>query len=515
MKIEKKKINPIVFYPAFILLVFTIILNFSHKDTFLSLTTAAKNFMTNQLGWLFSLVGVACLVALALVYFSPLGNVRLGGQNAKPLLTKWSWFAVTLTSSIAAGIVFWGMAEPLYHLAYPPSSLALEPMSPQAGKFALETMYLHWTFLPYAMYCVPTVVFGFAYYNMKKRFSVGSQISPVLGKIIGEHDQKRVDVIIDAILLFAIATGIASSFATAIMNMGGGINALTGIQSGKGLYIILTIAATVLFTIASASGLLRGIRILAEFNVYLYYLIIAVMVIFGPTVYIFSLGTEALGGFLSSLFDKALFTGAAASDSWPSDWTTFYWTNWMAWAPVVAIFLGRIAYGYTIKQVITMNFLIPAGFSILWMTIFSGTAINFQMTGKVDLLAIMNEQGTGAPGYAVLRELPLSSILIVIYLIAVIVSFATATDSTTNAMSSICTQGIKGAEEEAPLLLKILWGSIIGIISVIFLATFGVDGIKMLSYLGGFPAIILGILSLISLFLIMGGHEKMSIVTKD
>ena len=82
-------------------------------------------------------------------------------------------------------------------------------------------------------------------------------------------------------------------------------------------------------------------------------------------------------------------------------------------------------------------------------------------------------------------------------------------------MSSICTQGIKGAEEEAPLLLKILWGSIIGIISVIFLATFGVDGIKMLSYLGGFPAIILGILSLISLFLIMGGHEKLSIVAKD
>ncbi len=508
-QVKSDKIRMFVFLPAFILLVVTIILNFATPETFLTVTEAAKDFMTIQSGWMFSLAGVACLIIVLLAYFSPLGEVRVGGPNAKPLLDRKSWFAVTLTTTIASGIIFWGTAEPIWHLAYPPQGI--EPMSAEAAKFAMETLFLHWTFVPYAFYTVPTIVFAFAYYNMKKNFSVGSEISPILGKM----DQKKIDRWVDAIILFAIGTGIASSFATSVMNMGGGINALTGINNDKTVWIIVAIVTTILFTAASGSGLFKGIKVLAKFNVYLYYLIIGVLVILGPTVYMFSLGTEAFGGFLSGLFDKALFTGAAANDSWATGWTTFYWTNWMAWAPVTAVFLARISYGYKIKEIITMNFFIPAGFGAVWMTVLGGTAINFQMTGKVDLLTIMNEQGSGAAGYAILSQFPLSGLLIVIYLIAVIVSFATATDSTTNAMASICTTGITEAEQEAPLYLKVLWGAIIGTMAVIFLATFGGEGIKMLSYLGGFPALILGILSLISLVVIMKRPQKYDVVSKQ
>lgn len=506
---KSSKIRPLVFYPAFILLIVTIILNFVNPEAFLAVTTAAKNFMTVQCGWMFSLAGVACLIVVLLAYFSPLGNVRVGGAKAKPLLSRGSWFAVTLTTTIASGIMFWGTAEPIWHIAHPPKGI--EAMSPAAAKFAMETLFLHWTFVPYAFYTVPTIVFAFAYYNMKRSFSVGSEISPILGKF----DQKRIDKWVDAVILFAIGTGIASSFATSVMNMGGGLNALIGINNDKTLWIIVTIATTALFTFASGSGLFKGIKLLAKFNVYLYYVIIAALVILGPTVYMFSLGTEAFGGFLSGIFDKALFTGAASSDSWATGWTTFYWTNWMAWAPVTAVFLARISYGYKIKEVIMMNFFIPAGFGAIWMSILGGTAINFQMTGKVDLVAVMNEQGSGAAGYAVLNQLPFAGILMVIYLIAVIVSFATATDSTTNAMASICTTGITEADQEAPLYLKVLWGAIIGTIAVIFLGTFGVDGIKMLSYLGGFPALIIGVLSLISLVFIMKKPQKFDVVSKQ
>ncbi len=185
-----------------------------------------------------------------------------------------------------------------------------------------------------------------------------------------------------------------------------------------------------------------------------------------------------MGDLLTTFFSKALFTGAAAGDSWASGWTMFYWSNWMAWAPVSAVFLARIAYGYKIKEVIMMNFIIPSIFSTVWMTILSGTTINFQLTGKVDVLGKMNEQGSAAAAYAVLGELPLSGLIIGIYLVAVMISFITATDSTTNAMASICTSGIKDGKQEAPLLIKVVWGMIIGAISLIFIATLGIDGIK-------------------------------------
>lgn len=502
-------LRPFVFFPAFILLVLTIVLNFVNYDAFLNITTMAKNFMVIDFGWIFSITGIMSVIMMLFVYFSPLGEIRLGGEDAKPLLKKTSWFAITLCTTIAAGIMFWGTAEPIWHLAYPPKSLGIEPMSHEAVKFAMETMYLHWTFVPYAIYAVPTIMFAFAYYNMKRSFSVGSQISP----LISSSKQHKINGFIDAVVLFTVATGIGASFGTAVMNMGGGLNALFGISNTKSLWVIITIIGTIAFIISSGTGLMKGIRILSDINVYLYYVIIAILLVLGPSVYNFSLGTEAFGGFLDNLFSKALFTGAAAGDTWAADWTMFYWSNWMAWAPVSAVFLARIAYGYKIKEVVTMNFVMPSVFSGIWMTILSGTTINFQMTGRVDVLAIMNEQGSGAAAYAVLREFPLSGVIIGIYLIAVIISFITATDSTTNAMASICTTGISDGSKEAPLLIKITWGIIVGAVSLIFTTTLGIDGIKMLSYLGGFPALFLGVLSIVSLFVIMRKPEKYDFFT--
>ncbi len=502
-----KRLRLVVFLPAFLLLVLTIILNFTNYDAFLRITTAAKDFMVIQSGWLFSLTGAACLIVVIGTYFSPLGNVRIGGPDAKPLLNKLSWFTITLCTTIAAGIMFWGMAEPIWHLAYPPASLGIEPMSAEAAKFAMETLFLHWTFLPYAIYAVPTVVFAFAYYNMKRSFSVGSEISPVMGK----RDQRKIDVFIDAVVIFCVAAGIAASFGTSVMNMGGGMNALFGIDNNQFLWVMVTIAGTTAFVISSATGLFKGIRILSDFNVFLYLIILAALVLLGPSSYVFSLGTESFGGFLTNIFDKALFTGAASKDTWASGWTVFYWSNWMAWAPVSAVFLARITYGYKIKEVVTMNFVIPSIFSAVWMTIIGGTAINFQMTGVVDVLGIMLEQGSAAAGYAVLGKLPFSGILILIYLVAVFISFVTATDSTTNAMASISSTGIQDGKQEAPLFIKIIWGVTVGMLSLIFITTLGLDGIRMLSYLGGFPALFLGILSIISLVMIMGNPDKFDV----
>lgn len=507
----EQKLRPFVFFPAFILLILTIVLNFVNPEAFLNITTAAKNFMVVDMGWVFSITGIMSVIVIILVYFSPIGEIKLGGKDAEPMLKKSSWFAITLCTTIAAGILFWGTAEPMWHLAYPPESLGIEPMSAEAAKFAMETMFLHWTFIPYAIYAVPTIVFAFAYYNMKRSFSVGSQISP----LISSAKQKKINGVIDAVVLFTVAAGIGSSFGTAVMNMGGGLNALFGIDNTKTLWVMITIVGTIAFIISSGTGLMKGIRILSDINVYLYYVIIAALLVLGPTVFFFSLGTEAFGGFMDNIFSKALFTGASAGDTWASGWTMFYWSNWMAWAPVAAVFLARIAYGYKIKEVVMMNFVIPSIFSTIWMTILSGTTINFQMTGRVDVLAIMNEQGSGAAAYAVLGELPFAGLIIGIYLIAVMISFITATDSTTNAMASICTTGISDGKKEAPLLIKITWGVIIGAVSLIFITALGLDGIKMLSYLGGFPALFLGILSIVSLFVVMKQPEKFDVFLKE
>lgn len=84
-------------------------------------------------------------------------------------------------------------------------------------KFSMETMFLHWTFIPYAIYTVPAVVFfGFMYYNAKRLFFHHLRNGFVLGKYA---DNKNTSKIIDAMTLFCIGAGMAGSLGQGIMNM--------------------------------------------------------------------------------------------------------------------------------------------------------------------------------------------------------------------------------------------------------------------------------------------------------
>lgn len=97
-----------------------------------------------------------------------------------------------------------------------------------------------------------------------------------------------------------------------------------------------------------ATGLNKGIRVLSDVNMNVYWVSLGVMVLFGPTPFNLNLRTQALGGYVTDVFRKSLMTGQAARDQWPQWWTTFYRANRMAWAPVSACFLGRGA-GYHLR----------------------------------------------------------------------------------------------------------------------------------------------------------------------
>ncbi len=501
-------VRPVAFFASTGLLLVAVAYSILDKDTFLAVTTAANGWLIANFGGVFSIVGLLTVIGCVIAYFSPLGNVRIGGEDAKPSFTRLRAFYVTLCTTIAAGVVFWGTVEPMYHISAPPESLGFAAFSPEAIRFAMETMFLHWTITPYAIYTLPTIVFAFAYYNMRKPFSVASQFAPILGR----HTENRMlTQTADAVVLLCIAGGMAASMATGALNMGGAVESIFGIPTGFASWAVILGLTIATFVASSASGLKKGIRVLSNLNMNVYWLILAVVLIFGPTAFNLNLGTEALGGYLGGFFQKSLMTGEAAKDQWPQWWTTFYWANWMAWAPVAACFLGRVAYGQKVKDVILYTLVWPALFGMVWMAVFSGTAIHLQITGKIDLVALLNSGNSAAIPYAVLEALPLAKVIIPFFLFITFISFVTAADSTTNAMAALTSTGITKDAEEAPLWNKVLWGVGLGVIALVMLGLAGIDGIKMLSNLGGAPATVFELLAFASVLVIAGNSKRLNL----
>ncbi|HWR45867.1 BCCT family transporter [Sporomusa sp.] len=482
------KIRPIAFWPPVILFIAACAYNFIDKDGFGKMIGIANKWLMGNFAWAFCLGVLAMLGVVVFVMFSKFGDVRIGGKDAAPMLDDWRYFSITLTSIIAIGILFWATAEPLYHLTAPPKSLNIVPNSPEAAVFAMSTLFIHWGFLPLAIYAVPSIMFAFAYYNMKKPYSLGSTLTPVFGdKVLGKWGQG-----IDAVCMYALIAGMAASLGTGVLSIAGGLNKLTGIQTGSFLWAMVDIAVVLTFVLSSITGLFNGIKRLSEINSIVFFIMAIFVFVFGPTFWLLNIGAEAFANHLQTFFTKAAFTGAAAGDPWAGWWTIFYWCNWLAWAPVSGMFLGRISYGHTIRKALTVQFVLPALFDIIWMVIFGGAAIHSELAGGKLMEAMA--QGPEFAVYAFLDQYPIALITISVFVFCMFLSYVTGSDAYTTTLGGMSTTGVSPADPEPAMSMKIFWGAIIGTLTWVMISTAGVDGVKMLSNLGGGPALLLELL---------------------
>lgn len=474
-----------VFWPPFLLVTLALGLSFYDSPGFVAVL---NRFNTSALAILapwFAWTGLLALVLCAVVAVSPMGSVHIGGKGARRLLQPASWCSVTLCTSTAVGILFWAMAEPVMHYGAPPAALGIRAGTPAAADFALSTLFLHWCFTPAALYTLPSVAFAFAFYNMKQPFSLSAPLVP----LVGERGAARLSGGIDAISLYALVAGMAASLATGVLTIAGGIAHQWGIASAPASWIALGILVVGAFVTSAAVGLDRGVKTLSNINT-VFFIALAVYVLwYGPTLSTFFLGLSGVQEYAATFVEKSLFLKFEASDAWPKMWTVFYWSVWIAWAPVTAAFLGRIGVGYTVRTFVLVNVGVPAVFSLLWMWIFGGTAIALEQQG-VGLGEMMRTQGAESAVYNVLGQFPFARLMIPFFLISAFLGYVTAADSNTMAMAGMSSHGMSADSPEPKLWIKLTWGCMVGLLALVMLCACGVDGIKTLSYLGGIPALL-------------------------
>ena len=87
------------------------------------------------------------------------------------------------------------------------------------------------------------------------------------------------------------------------------------------------------------------------------------MFVAGPTILILNLLPTALGEYaaeIATMSGRSAASGDAATETWLSSWTIFYWAWWISWTPFVGMFLARISRGRTIRQFVVGVILIPS-----------------------------------------------------------------------------------------------------------------------------------------------------------
>ncbi len=197
------KITPVFTISVAIALAF-IIWGVAAPSNLETVTTAIQGFITNELGWFYLLAATGFLIFSLYLIFSPYGKIKLGKPDEKPEYNYLTWFSFLFTAGMGIGLVFWGVAEPMYHFFDPPSA---EPGSNQAAGEAMRYSIFHWGLHPWAIYSV--VALALAYFQFRK--DTPGVISAVLEPLLGKRTNGGIGTSINVLVVFATIFGVATS----------------------------------------------------------------------------------------------------------------------------------------------------------------------------------------------------------------------------------------------------------------------------------------------------------------
>ncbi|MBR2783326.1 MAG: BCCT family transporter [Firmicutes bacterium] len=507
-------INMWSFTPAAVILVAMIIWGAVAPDGFANAMNSILGFILKDFSWLYALGIFALVVFCVYVAASKYGNIRIGGDNAKPELSFFSWFAIALTSGIAVGIMYWGVAEPLTFFHNPPSYLGMEGGSVEAAENALRYNFLHWTLTPYAVFTAAGLGVVFMFYNGKRKYKMSSGLYP----LIGDKCDGKVGSLIDSLCIFGLIGGLIPSVGLGAMQMLGGFGYVTGRDlSSPVAYFIFIAALAVIFILSACSGIHKGIKYISQANVYIYIFMLVFVFITGGTLFILNNTVTNIGTYLNTFIEQSLYLEPAKQTGWVQGWSIFYWSWWLAPGPIIGLFMIKLAKGRTIREFVIVNLIAPSLFGIVWFGIFGSSAINLEFFQGADIYSDVATYGSNVALFAFFKNLPLKGLLYIAGFAACLFSFVTMAESMVLAIADSSTKtGFDLTNDQAsPNSLKVFWGLILAGCGFIMIITGGISALQTASIICGLPSLILLLVLMVAFIKSVSQREKYDLTLQE
>ncbi|MEZ9542692.1 BCCT family transporter [Vibrio sp. 10N.286.48.C11] len=472
-KAKKTQLNLFAFWPAFIILASFILTGAFFTKPLGAFLDNVLYYFADHLGWYFSLIALACPILAIAFVIGKYGDIRIGGDKAKPKFNMFSWCAITICGGIGTGLLFWAMGEPIYHFATPPVAAGVEPFTREAAIFAVSQAMWNWTFIQYSMYTLCAVGFALVTFNRKKSLSFGSLIEVVFGKRI-----PWLETLVHVLVIFCLCAAVANSMGVGLLQIGAGLEAAFGIEQSPFIWLVTAILIGVFFIISCVSGLSNGLKRVASVTIYIFLALLAYVLVFGDTMFIGKISAEAIGSLMDTWAQKTVTQNTMApEDSWYANWIFQFWAQFLVYAPVIGMFLSRMAYGRTVRQFVLVNVLVPSLFCILWIGVFGGMTVSLQINEVIDVWGTVNESGMQSTVFQILGSLPMGSIVTLVFLITICFSFCTLADPMASVLATLSVKNLN-FDEEPPRNIKIIMGVIITVAAYILVASGGMSSIK-------------------------------------
>ena len=493
---DKNRVDWLVTLVPFFLIVIPAIFLFIYPEQANGVISNIRFFFGDTLGGYYLIIGLGVFIVSLFLSFSKYGNIVLGEQNEKPQYNFFTWGSMMFTCGLAADILFYSFAEWVMYATNPHVAEMGGSITEWAGVFPL----FHWSFISWSFYLVLAVAFGFMLHCRKRDKQRYSEAClPVIGE---KNAHGLLGRIIDLFALFALLAGTATTFSVATPLMAEIIVTLFGVTISRTTVTIIILLITCgVYTYAVLHGF-KGISFLAKLCIYLFFgLLIVVLLIGGQGRFIIENGIQSLGKMVQNFIELSTYSDPGRTNSFPQDWTIYYWAYWMVWCIAAPFFIGNISRGRTVRQTILGGYIFGVGSTIVSFIVLGNYSLGLQTTGAADFIAQYEASGDlYALIMNIIHTMPLSNFILIWILVCMIAFYATSFDSI--AYTAACYSYKSLGENEKPsTVITLLWCLLLIVLPIaLVFSESSMNNIQSVSIISAFPIGLIMIVMIWSFF---------------
>lgn len=477
----RKVIEPAIFWPSVAAILLTSIPLILFPEAGKAIVDDLFAWVTGSFGWLLLLTGITSFVFMLWLAYGPLGRIKLGSADEKPEFSKPAWLTMLFCAGIGISICNWAFVEPLYMLDGPP--LGIAKGTTQAAEWAAMYPMFHWGVVPWAIYLLPALPIAYFLYVRKGKTL---RLSDACRGVLGNRIDGWIGKLIDVIVMFSIIGAVGTSLGLSVPLVSTLFQEMFGLEDTFLLQMGILVLWTAMIAWSVWNGLSKGIQTLSNINAVLALLMLALVLVVGPTAYLFKLWTNSMGLFADNFFRINTWTDPVAKGGFPESWTVFYWAWWVAYAPMMGLFVARISRGRTIRELVLNGVLWGSIGCWVFFAIWGGYAIHLELNEAAALREVLNSSGIPATVVAVLKTLPAPEVIIPLFTLLCFVFLATTVDSAAYTLASVCTRELSGYEEPARYN-RVLWAVLLAFVGVGLLSVGGLKAVQISTLLVALP----------------------------
>ena len=199
-------VHPTVFGSSVLIIISITIYTLLNLSETAQMFDSIQSVIASKAGWFYILTVNIILGFSIYLIFSKYGKICIGGKDEKPEFTYFSWLSMLFSAGMGIGLVFYSVAEPIYHYIAPPYG---EPNSIESAKIAMQYTFFHWGLHAWGIYAVLALALAFFCFNRGLPLTIRSIFYPILGEKIHGHIGNVIDIIAAVATLFGLTTSAA------------------------------------------------------------------------------------------------------------------------------------------------------------------------------------------------------------------------------------------------------------------------------------------------------------------